>query len=449
MGFQNMSNKLSLLRSVVLAALLVLAGLFPFHRAVQQSEQQFASVVKSDWAATGYWLEAAECTRKTHAWLVACGKDGRLIPLSDRSVADDPGHAFLLSVYAMVEDRPLTLVDVAKFNVAINFVGFVSIIGLLLWMRAYIAMVIVVLLSAAFQYSIGISPHPGFVGAATMASVMPLVLYKILVQPVTRWETALLLLWGMLALGCAALLREPIGTMGFLISIATLLVLAWWRKPRPHLGAVLALALLSLLSWKTPHGVLAARDALFDVEPAKLIQTHGIAHNLYIGLGIVENKFGIEWLDSSASDAVARVDPKIPYVSEKYYQTLWQLYWQRVQEDPVEVLRIYSVKVSMMLLQPMPLVHLPLLIVVLGLLAMLGLGARGILDPGRQATGAWGVVALALAFILFFVLQGVLAHPGFDYALPIGAFSVMGFGASVELLVREYKRRGGAALGAS
>lgn len=438
-----MSSKLSLLRWVLLVSGLVFVGLLPFQIGLHQSERQYSSVVKADWGTVEHWFESAECMRKTNAWLVVCAPDGRLIPLSDQSAADDPGHAFLLSLYAKVQDRPLTLVDVAKFNVAINFVGFVSIIGLLLWMRAYIALVIVVLLSAAFQYSTGISPHPGFVGAATMASVMPLVLYKILVQPVTRWETTLLLLWGMLALGCAALLREPIGTMGFLISIATLLVLAWWRKPRPHRGAIVALALLSLLSWKTPHGVLAARDALFDVEPAKLIQTHGIAHNLYIGLGVVENKFGIEWLDSSGSDAVARVDPKIPYVSEKYYRTLWQLYWQRVQEDPVEVLRIYTVKASMMLLQPMPVVRLPLLMVVLGLVAMLVLGARGILDPGRQATGAWGVAALALAYILFFVLQGVLAHPGGDYALPIGAFSVMGFGASVELLVREYKRRWG------
>lgn len=430
-------------RWALLVALLVFVGIFPFQRAAQQSELKFASVVKSDWAATTYWLEAAECTRKTNAWLVACTEDGRLIPLSDRSVADDPGHAFLLSLYAKFQDRPLTLVDVAKFNVAINFVGFVSIVALLCWMRAYIALVIVVLLSAAFQYSIGISPHPGFVGAAVMASVMPLVLYKVLVQTGAWWETVLLLLGGVLALGCAALLREPIGTMGFLISIGTLLVLVWLRRPRPRAAVILALALLSVASWKIPHGVLAARDAIFHVEPAKLIQTHGIAHNLYIGLGVVENKFGIEWLDSSASDAVARVDPKVPYVSEKYYRILWQLYWQRLQEDPLEVLRIYTVKASMMLLQPLPLVHVPLLGVVLGLALILILGARRILDPDRQASGAWGTLSVALTFILFFVLQGVLAHPGVDYALPIGAFSVMAFGAVVELLVREYRRRKG------
>lgn len=429
------------LRWLVFVALLVWVGSLPFQKAAEQSERDFAHVAKAEWVATNIWLEAADCMRKTNAWLTMC-VDGQLIPFADRSPADDPGHAFLLSLYAKTHDRPITMVDVSKLNVAINFAGFLSVAALLLWLRAYIALMVVVLLSAAFQYSIGTSPHPGFIGAAALASILPLGLYKVLTQRGAWWETLVLLSWGALSLGCAALLREPIGTMGFLISMGVLLALFFRRQSRAHGLVFLGLALLVVMSWKIPHGLLAARDAIFHVQPARLIQTHGIAHNLYIGLGAVENKFGIVWLDSSASDAVAKVDPKIAYVSEKYYQTLWHLYWQRVQEDPVEVLRIYAVKAQDMLTQPLPLVQIPLLWVLLGIVLVLALGATGIMAPGGAAQGAWGVLSIALAFTLFFVLQGVLAHPSIGYAQPVGAFIVVAFGAVLELVLRELYRRG-------
>jgi len=178
-------------------------------------------------------------------------------------------------------------------------------------------------------------------------------------------------------------------------------------------------------AWKVATPLLAHRDRAFDVPSARLIQVHGTAHNLFIGLGAVPNKWGIRWDDSYGAQSVRAVDPAIPYVSPAYYAVMRRLYLQKVLDDPLEVGRIYGVKAYELLGQAFPNGFVPL-----GISLALALGwwvwrARkpGTADPHRGLSQS--VTAIALGFIGLFVLQGALASQMRQYAEPISGFVLM------------------------
>src|SRR5262245_20149018 len=65
------------------------------------AQLNYAEVSSSDWEQTNIWLKSTQCARETGAWLVVCGDDGKLIPISEQALGDDPGHAFLLDIWAI------------------------------------------------------------------------------------------------------------------------------------------------------------------------------------------------------------------------------------------------------------------------------------------------------------------------------------------------------------
>src|SRR5690606_29166053 len=98
----------------------------------------FADVRQSDWAHTNFWLKSAGCARETGAWLVMCRDDGRLIPISEEAIGDDPGHALMLGVWAILSAEAVSLVDAARLNIVLNTAGLVMLAAFLFGMRAYL-----------------------------------------------------------------------------------------------------------------------------------------------------------------------------------------------------------------------------------------------------------------------------------------------------------------------
>jgi len=143
------------------AALLMLGQ---FGRTFKDSERYgyLADIMPSDWAATNIWLESSQCALERGVWLAVCEK-GKLVPISERAIADDPGHALLLDLWSMATRSRATLPDVARLNTLLDALGLLALAGLLFSLRAYITS-IALMWWGPVEYVgwMGISPHWSF-----------------------------------------------------------------------------------------------------------------------------------------------------------------------------------------------------------------------------------------------------------------------------------------------
>ncbi len=391
----------------------------------------YADLMPSDWKATNVWLAAADCALERGVWLAVC-EQGQLVPMSERAIADDPGHALLLGLWSMATRRHADLIDVARLNTLTDALGLVTLAGLLFALRAYIAS-IVLLWKGPIEYLgwMGTSPHWAYVGLVSLAAVLPMALAAremdlLARRAANRWIAA-----GIVFLSVATLMRESIGMMGLMVTAAVVVVLLV-RRLRP--GPVLLVGLLAVLAFTTPRWVVMARDAAFEMQKAERLATHGLSHTLYLGLGFVENKWGIRYDDDYGEEIAGKAG--IVWCSPDYFRLMWQLYLGRWAEDPVEVVRIYLEKAWMLLgtptLYPGPPFGIVLAIALVHLLAATAFGAWQRLDF-RQGLVIEGV---AVAFAGLFLAQAMAALPSHSYAMPVNAFVLVLFGVIVEFFAR-------------
>ena len=403
-----------------------------------EASRRYQGVAASDWSATNVWLRSAECARETGAWLVIC-ENGKLIPISDRALADDPGHALLLAGWARAADRTMTVIDVAHLNLTINLVGLLVLAAALLVLKAYIPAVVLLLFGPyVFLEWFGTSPHWALIGLSALQPVLPLGLVARWRRWVSPASGLCLILVGILALAFASLVREVIAQMTLIVTLCTLvwIAMATWRSDR-RLAGLLVLALASVLVSQTARLTVSLRDAIYHVEPAELVATHGMSHTLFIGLGTVENKFGIQYADSVGKEAAAKAAPHVTYLSQDYFQVMWSLYFARWLEDPLEVLRIYFKKLWAILGDRIPDFFPPIwlflsLVLPIHWLANGDAGNRG--SPGCDKRLAINLVSLS--FIGLFVVQAILSQSNRFYAAPIGAFTIVMLGVAIENLAR-------------
>ncbi|HYI04207.1 MAG TPA: hypothetical protein VD858_04925 [Reyranella sp.] len=414
----------------------LLAGLLvcgQFWHTYTDSERygHYADLMPSDWKATNVWLAAADCALERGVWLAVC-EQGQLVPMSERAIADDPGHALLLGLWSMATRRHADLIDVARLNTLTDAIGLVTLAGLLFALRAYIAS-IVLLWKGPIEYLgwMGTSPHWAYVGLVSLAAVLPMALAAremglLSRRAANRWIAA-----GIVFLSVATLMRESIGMMGLMVTAAVVIVLLV-RRFRP--GPVLLVGMLAVLAFTTPRWVVMARDAAFEMQKAERLATHGLSHTLYLGLGFVENKWGIRYDDDYGEEIAAKAG--IVWCSPDYFRLMWQLYLGRWAEDPVEVVRIYLEKAWMLLgtptLYPGPPFGIVLAIALVHLLAATAFGAWQRLDF-RQGLVIEGV---AVAFAGLFLAQAMAALPSHSYAMPVNAFVLVLFGVIVEFFAR-------------
>ena len=126
-------------------------------------------------------------------------------------------------------------------------------------------------------------------------------------------------------------------------------------------------------------------------SPSQRLTTHGLSHTLYLGLGFVENKWGIRYDDDYGEEIADTADPPVVFCSPEYFRLMWKLYLARWAEDPIEVMRIYAAKAWLLLavptLYPGPPFGIVLLIGLLHLLA-------------ATAFGAWGRIGFPQGFVI-------------------------------------------------
>ena len=404
-----------------------------FQRTYADAERygRYADLMPSDWKATNVWLAAADCALERGVWLAVC-EQGKLVPMSERAIADDPGHALLLGLWSVATRRHADLIDVARLNTLTDTIGLLTLAGLLFALRAYIAS-LVLLWKGPIEYLgwMGTSPHWAYVGLVSLAAVLPMALAAREIGLLSRRAANLWIAAGIVFLAVATLMRESIGMMGLMVTAAVVIVLLA-RRLRP--APLLLVSVLAVLAFTAPRWVVMARDTAFDIQKAERLATHGLSHTLYLGLGFVENKWGIRYDDDYGEEIAGKAG--IVWCSPDYFRLMWQLYLGRWAEDPVEVTRIYLEKAWILLgtptLYPGPPFGIVLAIGLVHLLAATAFGAWQRLDF-RQGLVIEGV---AVAFAGLFLAQAMAALPSHNYAMPVNAFVLVLLGVIVEFFAR-------------
>jgi hypothetical protein len=81
-------------------------------------------------------------------------------------------------------------------------------------------------------------------------------------------------------------------------------------------------------------------------HPAGTRSGHPVWNGAYLGLGLLPNRWGLQWSDTIAADAVANVDPTAVYLSPRYEAILRHLYFHVVLHDPLYAAHVYSLKTA-------------------------------------------------------------------------------------------------------
>lgn len=415
---------------LVVAALLVLG---PLQRSLVDAERygHLVDIMPSDWKATNVWLQAADCALERGAWLAVC-EDGKLVPISERAIADDPGHALLLGLWAIASGDHATLVDVARLNTLVDTLGLVALAGLLWALRAWLTTLVLLWLGPGeFLGWMGTSPHWAFIGLVCLAAILPLALAARELGVLSRRAAGAWIVAGVLFLALATLMREAIGLMGMAVTVAVALVALLRRRRLLPLLPVLAAA---LVAFNAPRAIVLARDAALPMQPAERLATHGLAHTLYLGLGYVENRWGIRYDDDHGEEIAARNG--VVFCSPQYFRLMAKLYLARWAEDPAEVARIYLEKAWMLLsrptLQPGPPFGIVLGLALLHLVVATALGAWARIGFAQGEA----IEGVAVMFAGLFLAQAMAALPSHNYAMPVNAFVLVLFGVLVEFAAR-------------
>lgn len=359
------------------------------------------------------WLDTASCFVKSGKILTACPENGGLVALEDVGLADDRGHSLLLSFSARWFGAPIDKRSVAYINFAVTVAG----IGLLGWQLIRVGFPIagaIVLLGALI---VPISPIVGadapgaYYALFALALVLPLQLLRMLALQRIGWNDWAWLGLAAFALSFVSVMRQPFGLIGVVMVIVALVlrmdVLLTKHLSRTRFAVVACAAASAYVAMHATDLLIAVRSVWQGIPPGEGSSTHGIAHNLYLGLGAEPNSFGIEYDDNHGVAAVKRVDPSIEYGSKAYYSVIMKLYFQIVWTHPMEVAKIYAVKIGK--------TFGPLLLALpLALAGLICLVSSLSCPADRARPGAVGAPPVAVCVMVLMILnsmQGVLTVP--------------------------------------
>jgi hypothetical protein len=248
--------------------------------------------------------------------------------------------------------------------------------------------------------------------AATLAICLPWLL--IFIRERTAPAIALMVIAA--AGGVTQLFRAQTG-LGLLLGAVVVCLLV--SAPRRRRAAAIALVTLAYITFST--GVLGlalqARASRMHSYP---LTTNGYAgltkwsdggghpfwHTVYIGLGVVHNRYGITYNDSVAAAYVRSVDAAAPFVSPEYESILRKRVLHLVISDPGFVLRAEKRKVGDVLADGLQRFWPLLLVSPLAVLMGVGRGRRR-----RYAAVLLPVAAIA-------ILPPLIAVPDLDYEFP-------------------------------
>jgi hypothetical protein len=145
----------------------------------------------------------------------------------------------------------------------------------------------------------------------------------------------------------------------------------------------------------------SSREA--QITNANAVHGHPFWHPMYLGLGVLPNKWGIQWSDYLASQRVTQANPTASYLSPEYERTLRGFYFDIVEEDPSYVARLYATKAAIVIDDAARRFWLPMLLAPLVLFA------------GAQRRNLRRDVLLTTPALLVALLPPVVTVPNASY----------------------------------
>jgi putative flippase GtrA len=300
------------------------------------------------------WIASARCFKESAVILAVCKESGGFVPIEDVATADDVGAGLLLGILHRWFAVPAT----KQALVFIHLVTTIVAVGLLSWQLVRLRCVIAAILFGGITLSrvslvyFNSDVFSTYFGLFALSLLLPAQLLRMLSQETHRMSE-----WVWLALSGAAmvfviLVREPFGFIGMVATGLAMAVGLGRRRHELRIAHLVTATATLLIIVMTTNAALVLTEYRVYVQGVPLgggIISHGISHNLYIGLGSDPNPFGIEWSDTAGAEAVKAIDPTIPYGSPRYFEVLRKLYFDAVIEHPLEVARIYAARASRVL----------------------------------------------------------------------------------------------------
>lgn len=296
------------------------------------------------------WMQSAWCYKQTGIILVACTGQPPygVMRIEDVSVADDLGHALVLALlYRGLDLSEISAKTLVVLNGAINVAGLALLAVQLARMGLALGGLLFFGLSLPIIGSAYASPDVTAIsyGLFALSLVLPLQTLRMFFRPSNGFGEWLWLAVGGGALFFVMALREPFGFIGIAATLAALaiaLMRARSHRRRGWWACGAGVAAIVLLTFNVANFLIEYRSKVHDVSPGTRVASHGIAHNLYIGLGSEQNPFGIRWSDQFGIDRIRALDPGIEFGSARYFEALRSLYVQLVVEQPLEIARTYA-----------------------------------------------------------------------------------------------------------
>jgi hypothetical protein len=298
---------------------------------------------------TQYILESSNCSQKTGMILTMCSPDRGPVGVESYSVADDRGHNLIANIVSFFKTEPLSVKTIVHIGLVINAIGLLAVCFGFLVAQMPVAAVLSLYLGTFH----GI-PGP-FVGSESAASYFGV--YCLAVAPVIflagrmnkkgplshEYFAGVFILF---SLGSAILLRQSLGMLGIMSSLAILGFGFFNRKNMAERMKFIAFAFCLIALTGLPEGLLNLRGWMHDVPRGNLIGTHGFAHTLYAGLGSEPNPWGIKWDDSLVWEQIHKYNPKAQYGTESHFSTAKEMYMNILKTSPLEVAKIYWAKLK-------------------------------------------------------------------------------------------------------
>jgi hypothetical protein len=398
------------------ATLFILLSIAVFAKTLKCLDEVDNWAHQATYTRVDYWIASSECTLKTGAILAHCAPDGTVAPIEGINVADDRGHNLLSNLYALTAGRAIDRRTLTAANLLLNASG-LFLVALALYCLQWKLAALLVLLQGRKAALPG--PVPGADASAAHIAAFLFALFAVLLivylplgpDRTSRRRFWMLLLLAAIGLAWATLLRQPYGIGGFMVASLVLALRVFKRRDasreaRLHMGrAAVAATLIVTAVFFSTHVLVAARSLLYGIPRAELILQHGISHNLYLGLGVPGNPWGITWSDEVGHKAATTVG-QAPYASEEHFANLRYLYFKIVLAEPLAVLAIYRAKLQDAMLAVNDDERR-----LFRAMALFLLLAVPMLLVHRRTSEETLVVVAVWAMFLTVILQGVLALP--------------------------------------
>jgi hypothetical protein len=213
----------------------------------------------------------------------------------------------------------------------------------------------------------------------------------------------------------ASSMRANAGLPVFLAAIILILLKEKSWPRRAAVGVVLVLAYVSVSTVALKADLSARNRALGSLarenkHPYFYIEKHGpsrhtLWHTAYIGLGYLENRYGLRYRDGVALAAARKSKPKVIYLTGDYERTVRHLYFQFLWKYPSFVARTYFAKGEVVAAQTSP--WIPLLLVLPLFMAL----------TGRRRPDLRRYLLLTVPALVIGPIPAIMAVPAHEYSV--------------------------------